>query len=80
MERFHYLKVGLGLVLAFVGVKMVISGWYMIPIHAALGVVCAILGLSIAASLLSRPVRARLPVDRHEDDKHSPPCPEEAVP
>ena len=30
MGRFHYLKVGLGLVLVFVGVKMVIADFYKI--------------------------------------------------
>ncbi|HEX5035823.1 MAG TPA: TerC family protein [bacterium] len=52
MGRFHYLKYGLGLVLAFVGVKMVIVHWYKFPIGVSLGVIASLLGLSIVVSLL----------------------------
>jgi len=52
MDRFHYLPVGLGLVLAFVGVKMVIGGHYPIPIGWSLGIVGSLLAGSVAASLL----------------------------
>lgn len=52
MNRFHYLKVGLGLVLSFVGVKMVISERYDIPIGISLAVVGGILAASVIASLL----------------------------
>ncbi len=54
MKRFHYLSLGLGLVLAFVGVKMLISGIYPIPISISLAVVVMILGCSVAASLLRK--------------------------
>jgi tellurite resistance protein TerC len=57
MTQFHYLKVGLGAVLAFVGAKMLISGFFHIPIAASLGVVAALLGGSVIASLL-RPAPA----------------------
>ena len=50
--KFRYLKVGLGLVLAFVGVKMLLAGWIHVPIALSLGVVAGLLGLSVAASLL----------------------------
>jgi len=49
--QFRYLKVGLSLVLAYVGVKMLISGFYSIPIIASLGIVAALLGGSVVASL-----------------------------
>jgi tellurite resistance protein TerC len=55
MDSFAYLKVGLGLVLAFVGVKMTLSGHYTIPIGASLAVIGALLGSSIIASLLHKP-------------------------
>jgi tellurite resistance protein TerC len=55
MEIFHYLHYGLSLILAFVGVKMLISDIYKIPTSLALGVVGAILALSIAASLIWPP-------------------------
>jgi tellurite resistance protein TerC len=52
MSRFHYLGVGLGLVLAFVGAKMVGSAWFHVPIGISLGVIVAILGVSVLASFL----------------------------
>jgi tellurite resistance protein TerC len=52
MERFHYLKVGLALVLAFVGGKMLLAGVFKIPIGWSLGVVLLLLAGSVAASLL----------------------------
>lgn len=57
MDKFHYLKVGLGVVLAFVGVKMVLShtAW-KIDTLVSLGLIVGILGISIVCSLL-RPHR-----------------------
>jgi tellurite resistance protein TerC len=52
MEMFHYLKVGLSLVLVFVGIKMVGVEFYKIPIGVSLGVIGGILGLSIVASIV----------------------------
>jgi tellurite resistance protein TerC len=57
IDRFRYLKMGLGLVLAFVGVKMLISEFYPIPVGISLGVIGALLGASIAASLLRTPAQ-----------------------
>lgn len=57
MGRFRYLKVGLGIVLVFVGVKMVIADWIKIPIEISLLVVVLLLGGSVLASL----IRPRLP-------------------
>jgi tellurite resistance protein TerC len=51
MDRFIYLKTGLAIVLAFVGVKMVISDLYHIPIGASLAAVGLILAGSIVISL-----------------------------
>ncbi|NJD61368.1 MAG: TerC family protein [Deltaproteobacteria bacterium] len=56
MGRFHYLKVGLGFVLSFVGVKMLLAEWVEIPIEISLAVVVALLAGSILASVL-RPAR-----------------------
>lgn len=64
MSRFHYLKVGLGIVLAFVGVKMLVSNFWHIPILGSLGFIAVTLGSSIAASLLRKPpVAEPLPVN-----------------
>jgi tellurite resistance protein TerC len=59
MDRFHYLPVGLGLVLAFVGGKMLIADIYPVQIGWSLGVVAALLGGSVLASLLHTPSRLR---------------------
>jgi len=55
MGKFTYLKVGLSLVLAFVGTKMLIAGIYKVPILLSLGVIAALLAGSVAASLLWPP-------------------------
>ncbi len=61
MDKFHYLKIGLGVVLAFVGVKMLLAhtAW-KIPTLLSLGVVVLILAVSIVWSLL-KPKKAKLP-------------------
>ena len=60
LRVFHHLAVGVALVLMFVGVKMLISGWIEIPIGLTLGVVVATLGASVIASLAGRkPAAAR---------------------
>lgn len=53
VHKFHYLKFGLGAVLTFVGVKMLLShSRWEIPTSYALAVVGIIIALSIIASLL----------------------------
>lgn len=52
MGLFRYLKVGLCVVLSFVGIKMLISDFYKIPIVVSLCVVAGILTASILTSLL----------------------------
>src|SRR5512136_980701 len=53
MNKFHYLKIGLGVVLSFVGVKMLLAHTpYKIDTLISLAVVAGILSLSIVASLL----------------------------
>lgn len=61
MDMFRYLKVGLSVVLCFVGAKMMIVDLYKIPIGVSLGVVAGILALSILASLLSKPKSVAVP-------------------
>jgi len=55
MGKFHYLKVGLSLVLTFVGAKMILASIYEIPIVVSLGVIVTVLASAIAASLLRPP-------------------------
>jgi len=58
IDKFHYLKIGLALVLVFVGSKMILMDIYKIPIASSLAVVAAVIGASILLSLL-RPKFAR---------------------
>ena len=53
MDKFHYLKIGLGVVLSFVGVKMLLghTAW-KIDTLVSLGVIIGILAISVIASLL----------------------------
>jgi tellurite resistance protein TerC len=51
LPRFRYLNVGLGIILSFVGVKMLLSEHFEIPVLLSLGVVAAVLSVTIAASL-----------------------------
>jgi tellurite resistance protein TerC len=51
IDRFHRLKTGLAVVLAFVGVKMCITEWVKIPVQYSLLVIAAVLAGSIVASL-----------------------------
>ena len=51
VDKFVYLKLGLSLVLIFIGAKMMLEPFYHIPIVASLGVVAAVLVSSIVASL-----------------------------
>jgi len=54
VDKFRYLKPGLGIVLTFVGVKMLLAHTpYKIDTRWALGVVAAVLVVSVAVSLLS---------------------------
>ncbi len=76
LTRFQYLKIGLGLVLAFVGTKMLISDLFKIPIGLSLAVVAALIGGSVVASLLRPPRRAPVPVHTHDGVPVSSPFPE----
>jgi len=51
MDKFHYLKVGLSMILIFIGFKMLIVDIYKIPIGYSLGVIAIILTASVVLSL-----------------------------
>ena len=46
-DRFDFLRHGLAVILAFVGVKMLIAEWVHIPVGVSLGVILAVLAASI---------------------------------
>lgn len=51
MRSFRFLHAGLALVLVLVGVKMIAANYLAVPTLAMLGVVAAVLVISVAASL-----------------------------
>lgn len=55
LDKFHYLKPALAVILSFVGLKMLISNFYKIPVGVSLGVIATLLIVAVVASL----VRAR---------------------
>ncbi len=55
MHKFHYLKLGLAVVLMFIGLKMLLDEVHEIPIGVSLLVVVVVLAVAVVASL----VRAR---------------------
>jgi tellurite resistance protein TerC len=52
MQLFRYLKIGLSVVLVFIGVKMLIEPWVDVTIGMSLGVIGGVLGVSILFSIL----------------------------
>ncbi|MFD2246988.1 TerC family protein [Pontibacter ruber] len=62
MQLFHYLHYGLSLILAFIGVKLLLSDIYHLDMRIALGVVGTILAVSVIASLLFPKKDKDLPV------------------
>jgi len=69
VERFHYLKMGLAIVLTFIGAKMlVVAGGIHIPIELSLAFVAIVLLSSVAASLLwPKEAEMSIEVDLPED-------------
>jgi tellurite resistance protein TerC len=52
LDKFYYLKPALAVILSFVGVKMLISSIYKIPVGASLGVIAGLLAVAVVASLV----------------------------
>jgi len=63
VEKFQYLRMGLAIVLTFIGVKMLIEAVHIvIPVKISLIVVAAVLGLAVVASIMW-PKEAEMDVD-----------------
>ena len=65
MEKFYYLKPGLALVLLFIGIKMVVSEFYKIPIMISLVVIFGILAIAMILSF----IRSRSPAIMIDEGK-----------
>ncbi|HLF30605.1 MAG TPA: TerC family protein [Xanthomonadales bacterium] len=73
MERFRYLKSALVFVLAYVGVKMILSNHYHIPVGVSMSVILGILGVGVIASILGAgkdPVPLKSPLDVEGKSHH----------
>ena len=75
IDRFYYLKHALSVILTFVGVKMVISGFIHVPTAASLGFIVAVLGVAMIASVIRArrigPAADTVPDPREFRDEHS---------
>jgi tellurite resistance protein TerC len=59
MQAFRYLKTGVTVILAFVGVKMLLAAFVHIPVSVSLGVIAAVMAAAVVASLLAKPGKAK---------------------
>ena len=75
IEKFHYLKLGLSVILVFVGAKMLLSDIYHLPVSISLMVVGIVLALSVVLSLVfPKDAEEHSPV-RHEPLEDDPTVP-----
>jgi tellurite resistance protein TerC len=65
MDKFYYLKLGLAVVLSYVGVKMILTDIYHIPTALSLAVIAVVLAVAVVASI----VRARRLADRNVEPR-----------
>lgn len=69
LNLFRYLKFGISFILLFIGIKMLISGWIIIPVQTSLIVILATLVVSILASVV---IKEEEEVDHHAFHDHPP--------
>jgi tellurite resistance protein TerC len=65
MNSFHYLKQGLSVILTFVGIKIILSGFYKMPVSIALIFIASSLLISILASIYFPP--KKIPTEAEAD-------------
>jgi len=71
MHKFRYLKLSLVFILAYVGVKMILSHHYPIPNLISLSIIGAALSIGMLASILSTPREEKQLVSPLVDDLES---------
>jgi len=70
-EVFYYLNYGLGIILAFVGVKMIIAEWFHISTALSLIIILVVLGVSMAGSVLrKRDMKIEEAEEKKEEAEH----------
>ncbi len=52
IDKFHYLKLALAVILSYVGVKMVLTDLYHIPTVLSLAIIAFVLGIAVVASVI----------------------------
>ncbi|QYM79170.1 TerC family protein [Horticoccus luteus] len=67
MQLFRFLKIGLAAILTFIGVKMLIEHWVVIPTAVSLAVIGGVLGLSMLASVIVPAPAKALPGNAADD-------------
>jgi tellurite resistance protein TerC len=75
IHKFHFLKLGLSVVLVFVGGKMLLTDIYKVPVGLSLGVIALVLSTAVVASLLFPKAAAA-----HDPVQHDPLAPSLADP
>lgn len=63
MQLFRYLKIGLAVILCFIGIKMLIEPWVHVPTSVSLGVIAAVLTMSILLSALIKAPEASVKIE-----------------
>jgi tellurite resistance protein TerC len=70
IDKFHFLKLGLSVVLVFVGVKMLLTDIYPVPIGISLVFIAIVIATSVVASLIwPKAAEEHTPLDM---DEHTP--------
>jgi tellurite resistance protein TerC len=69
IDRFIYLKSGLALVLAFVGIKMILADFVHVPNPLSLGIIVLILAVTITISMIVTNQRTRTENQKGEADR-----------
>ncbi len=75
IDKFYYLKLGLSVILTYVGVKMVLADIYPIPTLLSLAIIAAVLSIAVIASV----IRARHLAEKSVEPKEQPSSPAENV-
>jgi tellurite resistance protein TerC len=66
ISRFPYLRYGLALILIFIGIKMLLSEWYKVPVVVSLGVIALVLTGSMLWGKKQTPAPGSGPVSENK--------------
>ncbi len=70
IDKFHYLKHALAVILTYVGVKMVLADIYPIPTFLSLAFIAAVLAVAVIASVIRARRLTEKPVEPQEHANH----------